>query len=99
MSKIVIDARELRTSTGRYIERLLNYLQDIDQQNEYRVLLKSKDISGWRTKNEHFIAVPCDYPEFGFGEQIGMLKQLNELKPDLVHFGMTQQPVWRPSVS
>ena len=38
--KIVVDARELRTSTGRYVERLLKYLQEIDQQHDYVVLLK-----------------------------------------------------------
>jgi hypothetical protein len=32
--KIVIDARTLRTSTGRYIERLIHYLQKIDNKNE-----------------------------------------------------------------
>ena len=93
MSKIVIDARELRTSTGRYIERLLNYLQEIDQTNNYVVLLKPKDINGWRTKNEHFMAVECPHDEFSFDEQLGFKKQLEQLKPDLVHFGMVQQPV------
>ena len=93
MSKIVIDARELRTSTGRYIERLLNYLQDIDHTNDYIVLLKPKDISGWRTKNEHFIAVASPYKEFTFDEQLAFKQQLDELQPDLVHFSMVQQPV------
>lgn len=94
MSKIVIDARELRTSTGRYIERLLNYLQEIDQTNDYVVLLKPKDVSGWRTKSEHFMAVECPHDEFSFDEQIGFKKQLEALKPDLVHFGMVQQPIF-----
>ena len=31
--KIAIDARTLRTSTGRYIERLIHYLQKIDKKN------------------------------------------------------------------
>ena len=39
--KIVIDARTLRTSTGRYIERLIHYLQKIDNKNDYVILLKS----------------------------------------------------------
>ncbi|MDB5168803.1 MAG: glycosyl transferase family 1 [Candidatus Saccharibacteria bacterium] len=91
---IAIDARELRTSTGRYVERLLNYLQELDQTNQYSVLLKPEDVAGWRTKNEHFTAVPCPHKEFTFGEQIGFREQLDRLKPDLVHFGMVQQPVW-----
>jgi len=93
MSKIVIDARELRTSSGRYVERLLNYLQDVDQTNDYMVLLKPKDINTWRTKNEHFIAVECPHDEFSFDEQIDFKRQLEKLQPDLVHFGMVQQPV------
>ena len=93
MSKIVIDARELRTSTGRYVERLLHYLQEIDNSNNYVVLLKPKDLEGWHTKNEHFWAVACPYDEFSFDEQLGFKKQLESLKPDLVHFGMVQQPV------
>lgn len=94
MSKIAIDARELRTSTGRYVERLLHYLQDIDQTNEYVVLLKPKDVPTWRTKNEHFIVVECPHDEFSFDEQLGFKKQLDNLRPDLVHFGMVQQPVF-----
>jgi hypothetical protein len=46
MKRIVIDARELRTSTGRYTERLLNYLQEVDTDlsHRYVVLLKPKDL-------------------------------------------------------
>jgi glycosyltransferase involved in cell wall biosynthesis len=91
---IAIDARELRTSTGRYLERLLNYLQELDHTNDYTVLLKPEDIAGWQTKNEHFTAVPCPHKEFTFDEQIGFREQLDRLKPDLVHFGMVQQPIW-----
>lgn len=93
MSHIVIDARELRTTTGRYIERLLHYLQQIDHTHHYSVLLYPKDIEGWTPSNPNFTAVSCPHKEFTFSEQIGLLSQLNSLKPDLVHFGMVQQPV------
>ncbi len=91
--KIVIDARELRTSTGRYIERLIFYLQSIDQENEYLILLKPADFDGWEPTNSRFTKIKCPYKEFTFGEQFGLLRQLRHLKPDLVHFGMTQQPL------
>ena len=42
--KIAIDARTLRTSTGRYVERLIHYLQLIDQTNHYIILLKPQDM-------------------------------------------------------
>ncbi len=93
MSKIVIDARELRTSTGRYIERLLYYLQDIDHDNDYTVLLKPQDVAGWTPKTQNFSKLDCPYKEFTFSEQLGFKKQLDKLQADLVHFGMTQQPV------
>lgn len=91
--RIIIDARELRTSTGRYIERLLHYLQQIDNDNDYIVLLYPKDIEGWQPTNPRFLKVACPHKEFTFSEQVGMLRQLKQLNADLVHFGMIQQPV------
>ncbi len=93
MKKIAIDGRELRTSTGRVVERLLHYLQAIDHKHEYIVLLKPKDFDGWEPTNPNFKKVKCPYKEFTFGEQLGMLRQIRGLKPDLVHFFMPQQPV------
>lgn len=94
MKHIVIDAREIRTSTGRYVERLLHYLQDIDTAHRYTVLLKPKDIDGWRPTNPNFSKLVCPYKEFSFAEQIGMKKQLDALRPDLVYFPMAQQPMF-----
>jgi glycosyltransferase involved in cell wall biosynthesis len=92
MSRIVIDARELRSSTGRYVERLLNYLQPLDAENQYVVLLKPGDMD-WAPSAKNFQRVECPYKEFTFGEQLGFARQLRGLKPDLVHFPMVQQPV------
>lgn len=95
MKRIVIDARELRTSTGRYVERLLNYLQEVDTDlsHRYIVLLKPKDMEGWKPKSKRFSAVPCRYKEFTFGEQLGLAWQLYRLRANLVHFPMVQQPI------
>lgn len=94
MKRIVIDARELRTSTGRYMERLLHYLQAIDRKHEYIVLLKPNDIASWNPEHSNFNKYACPHKEFGLDEQIGFKKQLDGLRADLVHFGMVQQPVW-----
>jgi glycosyltransferase involved in cell wall biosynthesis len=91
--RIAIDARFLRTSTGTYMERLLHYLQQIDSQHDYLVLLKPEDVAGWQPTNKRFQAVACPHKEFTFDEQIGLLKQIKQLDVDLVHFGMTQQPI------
>lgn len=91
--KIVIDARELRTSTGRYVERLLHYLQQIDQENDYTVLLKPADMAGWKPSNPRFMTLASPYKEFTFDEQLPFNRQIKSLDADLVHFTMVQQPV------
>ena len=91
--KIAIDARTLRTSTGRYIERLIHYLQKIDKKNDYIILLKPKDFDSWQPTNSRFQKIACPYKEYTFAEQIDFKKQLEGLNLDLVHFAMVQQPV------
>ncbi|HSW80739.1 MAG TPA: glycosyltransferase family 1 protein [Candidatus Saccharimonadales bacterium] len=98
MNQIVIDARELRTTTGRYVERLLHYLQEVDtdMSHRYVVLLKPKDMEGWNPSSKRFTKVACKYKEFSFAEQTGLLWKLIRLHPDLVHFPMVQQPILYP---
>lgn len=93
MKHLVIDARELRTSSGRYVERLLHYLQIIDQQHRYTVLLKPADMDGWQPGNPNFTKLACPHQEFTFAEQLGLKRQIQTLKPDLVHFPFPQQPI------
>jgi glycosyltransferase involved in cell wall biosynthesis len=96
MKKIVIDARELKgTGVGRYLERLLYYLQQVDNDlsHRYIVLLKPKDMDSWQPTSKRFTKVACRYKEFTFAEQTGLLLQLLRLKPNLVHFPMVQQPI------
>lgn len=91
--KIVIDARELRTSSGRYVERLIHHLQQIDQENAYKLLMKPADMAGWTPSNPNFEAVTCPHKEFSFAEQLGLKRQIRGLKADLVHFTFPQQPI------
>ncbi|CAN5426155.1 glycosyltransferase family 1 protein [soil metagenome] len=95
MKKIVIDARELRTSSGRYVERLLHYLQEVDSDlsHRYVVLLTPKDFDGWTPKSKRFEKVICRHKEFTFGEQLGFAWQLYKLRANLVHFPFVQQPI------
>jgi len=99
--RIVIDAREYSTSTGRYISRLIQNLEEVDEANDYTVLLRQADYEIYQPKNPRFSKVATKYKEFSFGEQLGLARQLRRLKADLVHFGMTQQPVRykRPKVT
>lgn len=93
MSKIVIDARIISTTTGRYVERLVEYLQDVDKKNKYLVLVKKKDLNYWKSKHENFTVIEADFQEFRFSEQIGFLRFLNTLNADLVHFTMPHHPI------
>ncbi len=93
MAKFVIDAREYSTSTGRYISVLIEYLEQIDQSNDYIILLKPDDLQKCDLTNPRFVKFITPYKEFSLGEQLGFAWQLYKLKPDLVHFGMTQQPI------
>ena len=93
MKHIVIDARIRRSSTGRYADRLVEHLQKLDKKNKYTILLAPGD--EWTPSNRNFDTAICRYKQFSFNplEQIGFALQLYRLKPDLVHFTMTQQPV------
>lgn len=93
MMRIVIDARIINSSTGRYVERLLTYLQNVDRTNEYVVLVPPKDIEYWKPSSKNFQVVSTKYKNYSFGEQLGFAKQLYGLKADLVHFCMPQQPL------
>ncbi len=93
MSHIVIDARLINSTTGRYIERLVTYLQEVDTENQYTILVPEKDVDCWKPRNTNFIVKIANYDIYSFAEQIGFKRFLNKLKPDLVHFTMPQQPI------
>ncbi len=95
MTKILIDARELRgTGFGTYLQNLLDNLQKMDHQHTYAVLLQPKDIDSWQPTNRHFKKIACPYKEFTFSEQVDLLRLVKRIKPDLVHFTVVQQPVF-----
>jgi len=90
---IVIDGRIISSTTGRYVERLVTYLEKIDHTNQYTVLVPSKDLEYWKPTQPNFTVKAADFANYSLDEQIGFKKLLKSLKPDLVHFCMPQQPV------
>lgn len=96
MSHIAIDARIINSSTGRYVERLVTYLQEIDTENIYSVLVPEKDKDFWKPTNKKFTVRTITYANYSFAEQIGFNSYLKELNADLVHFCMPQQPIFYP---
>lgn len=94
MKHVVIDARIRRSSTGTYTDRLLEHLQSLHNTDlRFTVLIEPDD--PWRSRAENFSVIPCTYPQFSFNPLNDLLfaRQLRRLKPDLVHFTMTQQPL------
>ena len=90
--RIVIDARESGTSTGRYIDKLVEYLAKLKSDHEFLVLAKPPRLDYLRSVAPDFELVQCDIREFSIAEQTKLKRQIKGLKPDLVHFGMVQQP-------
>lgn len=94
MHHIAIDARIINSTTGTYVEELLNYLEKIDTINKYSILVPSKDISFWKPTNPNFTVRPADIANYSFAEQTKFKALLDDLNPDLVHFCMPQQPIF-----
>lgn len=90
---IVIDARIINSTTGRYVERLVYYLQEVDQVNRYTILVPSKDIDFFKPSAANFTVMAADFDNYSFAEQTKFKKFLEQLAPDLVHFCMPQQPI------
>ncbi len=93
MAHIAIDARIINSTTGRYVERLLHYLQAVDPVNTYSVLVRQKDKEFWKPTAANFSVRVADYDQYSFAEQLGYNRFLKKLAPDLVHFCMPQQPI------
>lgn len=93
MATIAIDARESGTSTGRYIDKLIEYLHLLKPADEIIILTKAPRVQFFGEIAPSFAVVEAPFREFTFDEQLGFLRQLKALKVDLVHFGMVQQPV------
>ncbi len=90
---IVIDARIINSSTGTYVQNLLRYLQDVDNDNFYTILVPTKDLYFFKPTNPNFAVMAADFKNYSFAEQTSFKKFLDELAPDLVHFCMPQQPI------
>lgn len=93
MKHIAIDARIINSSTGRYVERLVSYLQTVDTKNKYTILVRKKDEDFWKPTAPNFSVMVADFDNYSFAEQTKFNTFLKRLAPDLVHFCMPQQPV------
>jgi glycosyltransferase involved in cell wall biosynthesis len=93
MKSIVIDARISGTTTGRYVDKLIEYLHELNPEEKFIVLTRPNRVDAVKSFAPNFEVVASEFPDFSLGEQLGLKKQLKGLKPDLVHFPMVQQPI------
>lgn len=92
--RIVIDARMYQESgIGRYIRNLIQYLQNIDKVNEY-FIIHTKDQYDRLVYHTNFHKILGNFKWYGVSEQIKLLKILNGLRPDLVHFPHFNIPIF-----
>lgn len=92
---IVVDARIRRSSTGKPVARLLEHLQDIDQEHKYTILLEKSD--DWKPRAKNFTATQTRFPNYSFNlvNQVLFAWQLHKLGSDLTYFTLTpQQPLF-----
>lgn len=90
---IAIDARIINSSTGTYVARLIHYLQEVDTENKYTILVPTKDLDFFTPTNPNFTVKAADFANYSFEEQTKFKTFLDELGADLVHFCMPQQPL------
>ncbi len=90
--KIVIDAREYSSSTGRYVRKLIENLEQLPSEHSFEVLLSPEDFEAYQPSNQRFTKWVADFEKFTFAEQLGFNRFLISLGADLVHFSMSQQP-------
>src|SRR5579859_279290 len=93
MRRVVIDARESGTTTGRYVDKLIENLHRLKPEIEFVILSKTPRIEFFKTIAPGFKIARCDIREFTFSEQYSYVWKLYGIKNDLVHFTMIQQPV------
>ncbi len=87
--KIGIDARFYGPSSkglGRYTQKLITHLENIDYENEYVIFLRKQNFAEYVPKNNNFTKIEVDYRWYSFKEQIFFPFILYKQKFDLVHF-------------
>ena len=88
--RIGIDARffggSIGKGIGRYSQKLIENLEDIDRENNYFIFLSQENFSLYKPENPKFTKIFSPYPWYSIKEQLAFPRQLKKLNLDLVHF-------------
>lgn len=97
--RIGIDARfygPIGKGLGRYTEKLIEYLEISDTENEYLIFLLQENFDEYIPRNKNFKKVLAQYRWYSFGEQFFFPFQLFFSHLDLVHFPHFNVPFLYP---
>lgn len=87
--RITIDARFLGarvTGLGRYVTKLVEELQRLDDANHYSVLLNASNWGDFVPERHNFERSTANVPWYTVMEQLRMPRIVSRTRPDLVHF-------------
>src|SRR5215469_13895600 len=93
MPRIAIDARESGTTTGRYMDKLIEYLYKLKPEFEFVIMTKPPRVDYIKKIAPTFKVVEAPYKEFTLDEQRALKKLTKAQGADLVHFCKIEQPV------
>lgn len=94
MKRIVIDGRWIKqTGIGRNIEEMLRCLLEIDHNNHYILLVRDEDRPKIDLKAKNLELISANITWYTGHEQTKLLKLINGLKADLVHFTNFNLPI------
>lgn len=95
--RIGIDARfygSIGKGLGRYTEKLITHLENIDSENQYVVFLRRENFDEYVPSQKNFQKILADYSWYGWGEQLFFPLLLSRHRLDLVHFPHFNVPVF-----
>ncbi len=96
--RIGIDARfyggEQSKGLGRYTQKLIQYLAQIDQANEYFIFLQEEQYQSWSLPQTNFHPVKAPSRGYPVQEQLLMPWKIRKTKVDLMHFPHFNVPIF-----
>lgn len=87
--RIGIDARfygSLGKGLGRYTERLIQELEQIESTDEFFIFLRQENFHEYTPRSSRFTKVQADFPWYGWQEQLLFPILLRRYQLDLIHF-------------
>ena len=100
--KIGIDARFVGpqgTGLGKYTEKLIENLQEIDQKNDYVIFLRKGNWDYLKFKNKNFKKIEANVPWYSVEEQIKLPKIFKSQNLDVLHVPHFNAPMFYNSQS